>query len=62
MNKQTMKQWELEKGLKIKDAKGFKGEKNKKRTSLYTEQEFKQGAKKSEIICKTDKGLRFLNK
>jgi len=31
-------------------------------STLFTEEEFKQGAKTSRVVCKTEKGLQFLNK
>lgn len=56
-----IKDWELEKGIEIKKAIGFKGKKNKIRTNLYTEKAFRRCAKLSVIVCKTNKGLAFLN-
>lgn len=58
--KQTIKEWELEKGIEIKNPKGFWGGKNKIYNRLYTEKLFRKCARLSEIRCKTDKGLAFL--
>lgn len=59
--KQTIKEWELEKGIEIKNPKGFWGKKSQIYNKLYTEKLFKKCARLSEIRCKTDKGLAFLN-
>lgn len=59
--KQTIKEWELEKGIEIKNPKGFWGSRSQVLNKRYTEKAFKKGARLSEIRCKTDKGLAFLN-
>lgn len=60
MNKLTIKEWQLLKGIKLKNIKGFKESKNKVYRKLYTKGEFRKFAKKCEIVIKTEKGLDFL--
>lgn len=60
MNKLTIKEWQLLKGIKLKNIKGFKESKNKVYRKLYTKGEFRKFAKKCEIVIKTEKGLEFL--
>lgn len=47
----SLKHWELEKGIKVKP---------RKRTGVYTEKQFKNLIKTSNIIVKTEKGLEYL--
>lgn len=58
--RQTIKEWELEKGIEIIKPTGFKGQKNKIWNRKYTEKAFKKYARLSEIKCRTEKGLVFL--
>ena len=58
--KQTIKEWEIEKGIEIKNPKGFWGKRSQIYNKLYTEKLFKKCARLSEIRCKTEKGLAFL--
>ena len=58
--KQTIKEWELEKGIEIKNPKGFWGRRSQIYSKLYTEKLFRKCARLSEIRCKTEKGLAFL--
>lgn len=58
--RQTIKEWELEKGIEIIKPTGFCGQKNKIWNRKYSEKLFKKCARLSEIKCKTDKGLKFL--
>ena len=58
--KQTIKEWEIEKGIEIKNPRGFWGSKNRIYSKLYTEKLFRKCARLSEIRCKTEKGLAFL--
>jgi endonuclease III-like uncharacterized protein len=58
--RQTIKEWELEKGIEIIKPTGFWGQKNKIWNRKYSEKLFKKCARLSEIKCKTDKGLKFL--
>ena len=58
--KLTIKEWELEKGIEIKNPTGFWGNKNKIYNKLYTEKLFRKCARLSEIRCRTEKGLEFL--
>lgn len=60
MNRLTIKEWQLLKGIKLKNIKGFKESKNKVHKKLYTKGEFRKFAKKCEIVIKTEKGLDFL--
>lgn len=63
MNKEgnkTIKEWQIELGIIIKNAKGFKEQRNKLYNNKYSKKEFLKCAKLSEIICKTEKGLAFL--
>ena len=60
MNKLTIKEWQLLKGIKLKNIRGFKESKNKVHKKLYTKGEFRKFAKKCEIVIKTEKGLDFL--
>ena len=58
--KQTIKEWELETGIKVRNPKGFKGEKNKIHTNKYTSEAFRIGLQNSVISVRTDKGMKFL--
>jgi len=58
--KQTIKEWEIELGIKVRNPKGFKGQRNKIYTNRYTSEAFRLGIQKSEIAVKTDKGMKFL--
>lgn len=60
MNKLTIKEWQLLKGIRLKNMRGFKESKNKVHKKLYTKGEFRKFAKKCEIVIKTEKGLDFL--
>lgn len=57
----TIKEWELQLGIKVVDPKGFREPNNKVHTTQYTRRGFKRGVKASIITCKTKKGLEFLN-
>ena len=50
----------IEKGIEIKNPKGFWGKRNQIYNKRYTEKLFKKCARLSEIRCKTEKGLAFL--
>lgn len=54
MNTKTIKDWELEKGIEIKD-------KSIKRERKCKEKYFKKLIKTSYISVKTEKGLEYLN-
>lgn len=58
--KQTIKEWEIEKGIEIKNPKGFWSKRSQIYNKLYTEKLFRKCARLSEIRCKTEKGLAFL--
>ena len=60
MNRFKIKDWELLKGIELKNTDGFKIPRNKVHNILFTEREFKKGAIKSNIVVKTDKGMDFL--
>jgi len=51
MNKKKLKEWELEKGIKIKDNR--KGKK-------YSEKQFKNKIKTNYITVKTEKGMDYI--
>ena len=61
--KKTIKEWELDKGIKIRKPIGFikESEKNKIHTNTYTDRSFRRCAKNSIITIKTEKGLEFMN-
>lgn len=60
--RQTIKEWELETGIKVIDPKGFTNWNGKSRllTNRYTKEQFRKGLEKSIITVKTQKGLDFL--
>ena len=58
--KQTIKEWELETGIRVNNPKGFRGQKSKLHTNRYTKEGFRLGLEKSVISVKTEKGLLFL--
>jgi len=51
MNRKSLNEWELEKGLKVK---------TKKRDTTYTEKQLKTLIKTTQIRVKTDKGLEYI--
>lgn len=57
---QTIKQWEIELGVKVIKPTGFIGERNKIYNQKYTRKAFKRGAKGSILTTKTEKGLDFI--
>lgn len=63
--KKTIKEWELEKGIIIKNPLGFvkenRGKKNSIHSNKYTEGSFRRCAINSTITVKTQKGLDFIN-
>lgn len=60
MNRMQIKDWELLKGIELKNTKGFDDQKNKIRNKYITKGEFRKGARKSNIVVKTEKGVAFL--
>ncbi len=58
--KHTIKDWELNTGVKIISLPKNKTSQNKIRTNMYTRRSFKKIVAKSRIVCKTEKGLEFL--
>lgn len=58
--RQTIKQWEIQSGIKVLNPKGFRGAKNKVRNRKYSQGEFRRGLKRSYISIKTNKGLEFI--
>lgn len=61
--KKTIKEWEIEKGIRVNDPKGFKRLFRQNRRvydNLYTEKQFRLGILYSDITVKTEKGLEFL--
>lgn len=58
--KQTIKQWEIETGIKLRNLNGFQGQKSKIKSKKYTKEAFRIAIEKCEISVKTDKGIEFL--
>ena len=58
--KQTIKEWETETGIKVKEATGFKGSKSKIKTNKYTKEGFRKGVERSYITIKCEKGIEFM--
>lgn len=63
--KKTIKEWELDKGIKVKNPLGFIKENGGKKNSIYsnkyTDRSFRRCSKSSIITVKTEKGLSFIN-
>ena len=59
--KQTIKEWELETGIKVVDPKGFNNWNGRSRilTNKYSKEQFRRGLYKSTISVKTTKGMKF---
>lgn len=59
----TIKEWELETGIKVINPKGFTNWNGKSRikTSKYTKEQFRRGIEKSIITVKCEKGIEFIN-
>ena len=51
MNRKSLNEWELEKGIQIK---------TNKRLGKYTEKQLKNMIKTNQIVVKTNKGLEYL--
>ena len=60
--RQTIKEWELETGIKVVDPKGFTNWNGRSRiiTNKYTKVQFRIGIKQSIITIKCDKGIDFI--
>lgn len=58
----NIREWELEKGIKLTNTKGFPLSRNKAYSNRFNDKFFRECAKKCTVKCKTEKGLRFLNK
>lgn len=61
--KKKIREWELEKGIRINNPKGFKKMYREHKdiyVSKFTEEQFKAAAKHSNITIKTQKGLQFI--
>lgn len=58
----TIKEWELEKGIKLVDTKGFPFSRNKTYSQKFSDKFFRMHAQRCTVKCKTEKGLNFLNK
>lgn len=59
--KQTIKEWEIETGIRVNNPKGFRGRKSNIWNIKYTSEAFRLGLVKSIISIKTQKGLDFIN-
>lgn len=59
--RQTIKEWELETGIKVIDPKGFTNWNGKSRTltNKYTKEQFRKSLEKSIITITTEKGMDF---
>ena len=51
-NRKTLKEWEEEKGVRLR--------KRKHKILVFTEKHYKNLIQKEYIICKTEKGLEYL--
>lgn len=60
--RQTIKEWELETGIKVKDPKGFTNwsGRSKTRTNKYTKEQFRRCLRTSIITVKYNKGIEFI--
>lgn len=58
--KKTIKDWEIETGIKIKKLRGFRGRKNTAYNVKISEKAFRILLNTSIISVKTQKGLDFL--
>lgn len=61
--RKTIKEWEVEKGIRINKPDGFKKIYRENRNiyaNKYTEKQFRRGIQTSNITVKTEKGLEFL--
>lgn len=57
-----IREWELEKGIKLANTKGFPLSRNKVYSKKFNDNFFRQCAQKCAVKCKTEKGLKFLNR
>lgn len=58
MIRKRINEWELEKGIKLKRLKNLIGA--RRASFKYTEKQFNKFIRRVEVICKTEKGLKFL--
>lgn len=58
----SIQEWELEKGIKLVDTKGFPFSKNKIYSQKFSDKFFRRYAQRCTVKCKTQKGFKFLNK
>lgn len=58
----NIKEWELEKGIKLVDTKGFPLSRSKTYSQKFSDKFFRKYAQRCTVKCKTEKGLNFLNK
>ena len=56
----TIKEWELETGIKVVEPKGFWGKRNQIYSKKFSRNTFRKAIKISVIKIKTQKGLEFL--
>lgn len=60
MLKMTIKEWELQLGIRLNNVKGFKKPRNKIKGKQYTKEQFRRGIQTSSITVITEKGIEFL--
>ena len=60
MEKQLLKDWQLQLGIRLNDVKGFRKPNNNIKAKLYTKEQFRIGIQTSNITVMTDKGMEFL--
>ena len=58
--RRTIKEWEMETGIMIKHPTRFGKSNNKNYTWQYTEEQFRRRARRSYIVCRTEKALECL--
>lgn len=60
MDRLTLKEWQLQLGIRLNNVKGFRKPNNKIKTRLYTKEQFRRGIQTSNITVMTEKGMEFL--
>ena len=60
MEKHTLKEWELQLGIRLNNVKGFRKPNNIIKTRTYTKEQFRRGIQTSNITVMTEKGMEFL--
>lgn len=60
MLKMTIKEWELQLGIRLNNVNGFRKPKNKIKSRQYSKEQFRKGIQTSNITVMTEKGMEFL--